>query len=122
MREGRPIFDEHALDQYREFWGEEANEVIRELLTMFLEQTPSHMDTLRAAFQVGDLSAVRRVAHTLKSSSGSVGAYALADICQQVEDLALAKDIETLRSLVPRLEEIALATTQVLREYLEHTL
>ena len=114
-----PIFDEHALDQYREFWGEEAPEVIRELLTMFLQQTPSQVETIQSAFQTGDLATVRRVAHTLKSSSGSVGAYALAELCRQVEDLAAHGQGAALSPLVPQLVEIATMTTQVLREYLD---
>jgi hypothetical protein len=43
---------------------------------------------LRQARATGDPATVRRVAHTLKSSSASIGALALAALCAQVESAA----------------------------------
>jgi histidine phosphotransfer protein HptB len=43
---------------------------------------------LREARAAGDPATVRRVAHTLKSSSASIGALALATLCAQVESAA----------------------------------
>jgi HPt (histidine-containing phosphotransfer) domain-containing protein len=48
---------------------------------------------LEVAVQAGDLGGVRHVAHTLKSSSASVGALTLSRCCAELE--AQARDART---------------------------
>ena len=42
---------------------------------------------MRTAVTVGDASGLRLAAHTLKSSSGFVGAHRLSALCQTLESL-----------------------------------
>ena len=43
------------------------------------------MPQLDAAHRAGDRNAIRLVAHTLKSSSASIGALRLSQLCAQIE-------------------------------------
>ncbi len=60
--------------------------VFRELIGIFLVDAPEHVETVRRAAAVGDADAVKLAAHTLKGSSGYVGARGLVRICQELED------------------------------------
>jgi HPt (histidine-containing phosphotransfer) domain-containing protein len=51
---------------------------VRRVLETYLRSMDKHLDGIRAAQASGDLAALRAVAHTLKSSSSSVGALGFA--------------------------------------------
>src|SRR5215210_1078759 len=49
-------------------------ELLAELVGLFLEDMPPQLEALREAIEGGDASSVQRVAHTLKGSCGNMGA------------------------------------------------
>ncbi len=119
MTETTTVLDVHAFDQYREFWGEDAGPVIQELVTMFLDNTPEQLAHLEQAYAEGDLATVRRLAHTLKSSSGSVGARALADLFREVETLAEQGDAAGVGQRLAALRDVWEATRAALNAFLQ---
>ncbi len=62
--------------------------IVAELIEMFLADTPLQLAEMRQALLDGDAAIVQRAAHTLKSSSASLGAQALASLCGALELLA----------------------------------
>ena len=58
------------------------------MIGAFLQDTPKRLAELQSAWTEGDLQTLRKVAHTLKSSSANVGATHLAKLCQEVEEQA----------------------------------
>jgi HPt (histidine-containing phosphotransfer) domain-containing protein len=58
---------------------------VDELVDTYLEDGASQVDAIRAAAEAHNADAIVRPAHTLKSSSATVGALALADLCRQLE-------------------------------------
>jgi HPt (histidine-containing phosphotransfer) domain-containing protein len=69
----------HALDPRGE------NRVVERVLRAFEGSLERLLDQAVAAQEQGDRAAVRHVAHTLKSSSASVGALRLSQHCNEVE-------------------------------------
>lgn len=70
--------------------------------------------------ELNDLSSkaedMRKVAHTLKSSSANVGAYQLADLCKQLEQAVITRTV----SLIPKLiNDIELESKHVIRYFNE---
>jgi HPt (histidine-containing phosphotransfer) domain-containing protein len=65
-----------------------------------------------AARSAGDLPGLRHVAHTLKSSSASVGALALSALCAAVEQHV--RDAGAADALEPQLEALAAEGARVL--------
>jgi HPt (histidine-containing phosphotransfer) domain-containing protein len=59
---------------------------IRQLVEIFRENAPAKMARLREAVARRDPSALERVAHTLKSNCGMLGATAMAGMCARLED------------------------------------
>ncbi len=67
-------------------------EMHRQLLTKFLKNADTQVKALCDAAQVGDQQRMADLAHMLKASARSVGALVLGNLCQQIEEVATAKD------------------------------
>jgi len=72
------------LSMLRESVGD-AIEVQRKLLKSFVDSLPKSLDEIHQAFARDDYRQLRESAHKLKSSSGSMGATELANICEVLE-------------------------------------
>ena len=79
-------------------------EVIGEFLRDFRASAAEAAVQLRAACQAGQGAAVEAIAHRLKSSSRSVGALALGELCAGLEMAGQAGRLETLAELWPKFE------------------
>ncbi|MBL8197180.1 MAG: Hpt domain-containing protein, partial [Blastocatellia bacterium] len=81
------------------------------------------LDILRNALQQSDFVEVRRVAHTLKGSSGSLGANQMMKICAEIEQRCKNKSFEGLENLLLQLEMEFIRAESVLlheREKIAH--
>jgi HPt (histidine-containing phosphotransfer) domain-containing protein len=67
-------------------------EIVMPMLQLFAQEAPKGMGALSDALTSGDLEAVNRAAHSLKSSAGNVRAKALAALLQELENAAKAKN------------------------------
>ena len=79
------VGDPAALARLERFGGLKLRD---ELTTLFLEDTPVRIASARAALAGGDASAVRALAHMIKSSAGQMGAPRMQHICERLEDPA----------------------------------
>jgi len=59
-----------------------------------------------AAAQNGDTPSLTSLAHTLKSAARTVGALALGELCQQIEQAGQKGDAKTCQALVLGLEDV----------------
>jgi HPt (histidine-containing phosphotransfer) domain-containing protein len=73
--------DRAALDEMVEMMGG-MTEIVDDIVETYLHETPTLVATIAAANSVED---VRMAAHTLKSSSRSVGAVVLGDLAEEIE-------------------------------------
>lgn len=60
-------------------------DLIVELIDLYLEDAPRRMAALRESVVRRDLPGVKREVHSLKGSSGNLGALRIAEICQELE-------------------------------------
>ena len=84
--------DAQALERLRELDPEGQAGIVVRVLTAYDRSLQDALPTFREARDAGDLDSLRRVAHTLKSASASVGALEFARLCVQVEAAARAGD------------------------------
>lgn len=99
-----PTLDPLALDQLRPFKGHDGGSLLGNLIQVYLEQLPSRVDGLLKAHLEGDARSVFKIAHTLKSTSASLGAYGLQSLCQRFEDAGRQEDLLAAGSLIPLFE------------------
>jgi PAS domain S-box-containing protein len=85
-----------------------------ELIEIFLDDSRGRLDEIAAAAAQGDGQHVYRTAHALKSGASYLGAKRLAELARQMEWAGRDGEIETVRSLVGRLEQAFLDTTDAL--------
>ena len=68
--------------------GPEMPEVLVDLMETYLEESAGLVKTIREALTAGDLQSALRPAHSLKSSSASIGALELTARCGELETAA----------------------------------
>ena len=113
-----PVIDPAAIDRLQE-WG--GPDLVRKMIRLFLENAPERMALIRSGLEAGDFDGAERGAHSLKSSSGNVGARELHRVSAEMEELAAREDDEEMRELLPRLEEIYERSLSALRAFEEDT-
>jgi CheY-like chemotaxis protein len=78
-----PLVDPRAADRLRDAVGSE--QLVAQIMEMFLVQAASHIETLRCAVTYEDTETAIRTAHSLKGSAMTVGATAIARVAAEVE-------------------------------------
>ncbi|MED5619902.1 response regulator [Ideonella sp. BN130291] len=94
------VLDAQALERLRELDPSGANGLLNRVLRAFEGSLQRLLQQLQDARRVGDHAAMRHVAHTLKSSSASVGALELSKVCADIERRIRQDDTEGLDSLL----------------------
>jgi HPt (histidine-containing phosphotransfer) domain-containing protein len=79
--------DTEALGKVREMLGENAQQLLAGIIDSYLDDTPSLLETMRAALAQADARMLQRVGHKLKSTSTILGAMTLAQLCDDLEDI-----------------------------------
>lgn len=65
--------------------GEGGKEMVSNIITTYLNYTPTIFSNIEQAFQQNDIQTIYRSAHTLKSSSANLGALFLSEISKKLE-------------------------------------
>lgn len=79
-----PTLDPGGIERLLEITGGDVA-FVDELIDTYLQDAAVQLDLLRDASAAGDVAALVRPAHSLKSSSDSVGAVALTGLCRELE-------------------------------------
>jgi HPt (histidine-containing phosphotransfer) domain-containing protein len=87
------VLDAQALARLADLDPGGRNGLVQRVLSTYAQSLQRLLEQLKAARQAGDSEAVRHAAHTLKSSSASVGALALSALCADVEARTRAEAI-----------------------------
>ncbi|HYM60668.1 MAG TPA: PAS domain S-box protein, partial [Thermoanaerobaculia bacterium] len=106
--------DRDALRGIREL-GPNGGDLLDELITIFLEESPSRMTALRLAIDEGDANSAWRTAHTLKSGCSNLGATKMVALCDAIERQARGGSIENLSSLAFELDAELLRVSNALQ-------
>ena len=105
--------DPAALAKLAELDPGGSNRLVQRVLNAFCASAARLMPQFDAARAGPDLAALRYVSHTLKSSSASIGALALAQTCAEVENLIRMAQTQ---NLAPLLDTLSAQMADVLRE------
>ena len=106
------IFDGAAVAKLHQLGGDQ---FVRRMIDLFFDYAPKRMAAAHASEQTGDLPAVAKAVHPLKSSAGQLGARRVQELCGQIEKLAPEQQAGALPPLLVQLEA-ALAQVQPLLE------
>jgi CheY-like chemotaxis protein/HPt (histidine-containing phosphotransfer) domain-containing protein len=93
---------------------DEDDDLLRDLIELFLEQTPPQLLALRQAAEAADADALREAAHAMRGSSVTLGAGRMTGLCRDLEALGSAGDTGAAAELVSRLEASFLEVSEAL--------
>ncbi len=125
MREGefspvhlRPL-DTKALQALRDIAGVAAKEVLVEVIDSYLEDAPNLVQAIAKAFTHEDATALYHAAHTLKSTSATLGATNLSQLCRNLETIGRTSTVKNAVAIVSQVEaeyETVQAALQIERQ------
>jgi CheY-like chemotaxis protein/anti-sigma regulatory factor (Ser/Thr protein kinase) len=115
LRDEESPIDPAAMANLREL-DEGRDDLLREVIGLFLEETPPRLDTLAAAVGAGDTESLWRAAHALRSGAANLGATRVVRLCDMVEKRGRAGLLEGVVELAAELRQAVDAALQTLRE------
>lgn len=80
-----PLIDWSVLDAFRAMQRPGNPDICCKLMGVYLDSSPKLVTAINAALAAADAPALATAAHSLKSSSMSVGAVALGALCAELE-------------------------------------
>ncbi|MHA2429211.1 MAG: Hpt domain-containing protein [Candidatus Hermodarchaeia archaeon] len=92
-------------------------EFVKELIDAYLDDSPVLINEMKTALQDNDAATFRRAAHTLKSSSASLGVLALSEISKELEQIGKAEILEQVDGKLDRLISIFEQAERELRAF-----
>jgi len=118
--ESTPVLDPAALARLTELDPTGENHLLQRVLQAFRASVARLRPQADAARLSGDQAGLRLVAHTLKSSSASIGAMHLSQLCAQIETMIRTASGENLEAhldmLNAELDGVLVAIDQLLKE------
>ena len=98
------VLDAQALERLRELDPNGENRLMERVVSAFESSIGRLMPQLQEALNTNELGGIRHVAHTLKSSSASIGAMKLSRMCSDVESRARHEQTEGMPERVAQLQ------------------
>lgn len=81
-----PLIDPVALAKLRSLGGNDDGAFLREVITLFLEDTPLRIAQMKEHRQKGEREGYIRSVHTIKGSSSNLGALELKHRAEELEN------------------------------------
>jgi CheY-like chemotaxis protein len=105
-----PVVDAERLMEF----SDGTPESLRELITLYLDQTAKQLEQLRAAVAAADAPEVRRIAHSSAGANATCGFGRLARVLRELEHLGAAGTLATTPALCDQCDhEFALVREQL---------
>jgi HPt (histidine-containing phosphotransfer) domain-containing protein len=95
-----PTIDPEALSNLRELNPGDNGEFLREIISIYIEDTPKRIADMKACLASGDVSTFTRAAHTIKGSSANVGAQVLKGIAERLELISRREGLGGVSGLI----------------------
>lgn len=99
-----PILNPEAIRALRDLSPEGDPEFLRELISIYLEDTPKQLMKLEQAISRQDAGLVVHAAHTIKGSSGNFGAADFTRLAQAMETHGKANNLAAAAAALPGLK------------------
>jgi HPt (histidine-containing phosphotransfer) domain-containing protein len=91
-------------------------ELMRDVVQLFLADCPERLAAIRAAIDRGDAAGLKGEAHTLKGAAANLSAAALADAARSLEQIGASQTLAAAEAAWQRLSGAAEIALRALRE------
>jgi HPt (histidine-containing phosphotransfer) domain-containing protein len=110
------VLDLSVLDPYRAVMGNKADEFVAELIDSFFVSAPDLLKSLQDSLASQSVDEFVRAAHTLKSTSRTLGAKRLATVAYVLEQEGKTRPLEALAEVVIKAHSEYVEVEKALRE------
>ena len=107
--------DQRALDELRALDPDGSAGLLNQILQCYLDDTPTQLAQLRAAATAQNIESMTRAAHSMKSSSFSVGAARVGELALEIESKGRANTTDGCHALLAELEKQYATAAKLLR-------
>ena len=97
------VLDMSIVDELLSFVDDGDPELLVDLIQMFLDDGPAKVKSITDGLEEGDFDKVERAAHSLKGTSGNLGARHLQDACEEMQLASRNHELESVREITPRI-------------------
>jgi HPt (histidine-containing phosphotransfer) domain-containing protein len=104
------LIDESVLEEFRQYMGEETDDMVEELLELYLKNTPALLTLIGEDIRVNNMSTLKIHLHSLKGSSAQLGVVGISDHCRKIENVIQEENFD---QLLPLFEQLLLTYQQV---------
>ncbi|HEX7436405.1 MAG TPA: Hpt domain-containing protein [Caldimonas sp.] len=115
-RGGDAVLDVEALRRLGELDPTGANRLLERVFEAFEASVVRLLPQLHAAHKAADHAGMRHVTHTLKSSSASIGAIKLSQLCAEIEGMIRLDNLEGLAARIDRMDHETAVVLQALKQ------
>ncbi|MSU24948.1 MAG: Hpt domain-containing protein [Opitutus sp.] len=110
------VIDPQAIENLRSLSAGDDDEFLREIIGIFLEDTPQRIAELTQSLQAGDVAKFTRAAHSIKGSSANLGASTLRALAEKLEHQSRQTGLDGAAPLVGEIQaEFTRAETELRR-------
>ncbi len=99
------VIDREVINRLRKLTRETSPAFLPEMIDLFIKDSPARINKMKEAFWHDDADALAQAAHSLKGSSGQVGARRMHDLCDIIEERSRAGSMHGATALLMTLEE-----------------
>ncbi|MEM6427753.1 MAG: ATP-binding protein, partial [Deinococcota bacterium] len=142
----KDVIDTSFLEELREYQIEGEPDIVNDLVTLFLDETPdrlehlseltemifaaestviaqsadsSNKDGINNSNEKSNIEMIRRIAHSLKSNSATLGAKRLGELFAELEQQSRAGDLSQVDTLIPEIRQEFRVVKQALETMIE---
>jgi len=113
-----PIVDQEAIENLRELSPDDDDAFLKEILAIFLEDTPLRIADLHSSLASGNAETFVRAAHSLKGSSSNVGASEMRAAAEALEHHSRKQGLTGVGELIAQLESAYARARDALQKFL----
>ncbi|MFM1852452.1 MAG: hypothetical protein RIS54_2136 [Verrucomicrobiota bacterium] len=110
------IIDPESIENLRSLNPGDNDEFLREIVGIFLEDTPKRLDELTECLGTQDVRRFTRAAHSIKGGSANLGAMALRAAAEKLEHTSAQDGLANINDLISEVQQqFALAKAELER-------
>jgi histidine phosphotransfer protein HptB len=110
--------DPEAIENLRALTPDDPDSFLRDIIGIFLDDTPARIADLRQSLASGEKDAFTRAAHSIKGSASNLGATQLRAISSELEQRGKVEPVAGLATRVDDLDHAFNAAKQALEKLL----
>jgi len=99
------VIDQDIMAGLKEIGGDDAKELLQELLQVYLEDAPLRLKSIEEAANSNDTKTLKQSAHALRSTSVTVGAIRLGKLCGVLESDAEKQNLQKVFPLISQINQ-----------------